>query len=133
MGIIALGAGLVFIADNFEALKERLSDWTWWKNALIQASQWVVEFSPISLLIKGFNELLKFLGRTEITNPFETLADELGDLKDDTVEYKTEFGSFGRAIENASNKAFEALKKLSKGFDFGGGKNKNLDMDKFLF
>ena len=133
MGIIALGAGLVFIADNFEALKERLSDWTWWKNALIQASQWVVEFSPISLLIKGFNELLKFLGRTEITNPFETLADELGDLKDDTVEYKTEFGSFGRAIENASNKAFEALKKLSKGFDFGGGKNKNLDNGQIPF
>jgi len=111
MGIIALGAGLVYIVDNFEALKERLSDWTWWKNALIQASQWVVEYSPLSLLIKGFNELLKFLGRTEITNPFETLSDELGDLKDDTVEYKTEFGSFGRAIENASNKAFEALKK----------------------
>ena len=133
VGIIALGAGLVFIADNFEALKERLSDWTWWKNALIQASQWVVEFSPISLLIKGFNELLKFLGRTEITNPFETLADELGDLKDDTVEYKTEFGSFGRAIENASNKAFEALKKLSKGFDFGGGKNKNLDNGQIPF
>jgi len=82
MGIIALGAGLVYIVDNFEALKERLSDWTWWKNALIQASQWVVEYSPLSLLIKGFNELLKFLGRTEITNPFETLSDELGDLSD---------------------------------------------------
>jgi len=133
MGIIALGAGLVYIVDNFEALKERLSDWTWWKNALIQASQWVVEYSPLSLLIKGFNELLKFLGRTEITNPFETLSDELGDLKDDTVEYKTEFGSFGRAIENASNKAFEALKKLSKGFDFGGGKNKNLDNGQIPF
>ena len=124
MGIVALAAGIIYVADNFEAFKERLSDWTWWRNALIQAQQWVIEYSPISLLIKGLNELLKFLGKTEITNPFETLADELESLKDDTVEYKTEFGSFGRAIENASNKAFEALKKLSKGFDFGGENNK---------
>jgi len=42
VGIIALGAGLVFIADNFEAFKERLGDWTWWKNALIQALAWLV-------------------------------------------------------------------------------------------
>ena len=133
LGIIALGAGLVFIADNFEAFKERLGDWTWWKNALIQALAWLVEYNPLSVLIEGFNELLKFFGKTEIPNPFETLADKLEDLKDDTVVYKTEFGSFGRAIENASNKAFEALKKLSKGFDFGGGKNKNLDNGQIPF
>jgi len=132
MGIVALAAGIIYVADNFEAFKERLSDWTWWKNALIQASQWVVEYSPISLLIKGFNELLKFLGKTEIQNPFETLADELESLKDDTVEYKTEFGSFGRAIENASNKAFEALKKLSKGFDFGGGQKATTTLSPFV-
>ena len=133
MGIIALGAGLVYIADNFEAFKERLGDWTWWKNALIQALAWLVEYNPLSSLIEGFNELLKYFGKEEIPNPFETLADKLEDLKDDTVEYKTEFGSFGRAIENASNKAFEALKKLSKGFNFGGGKNKNLDNGQIPF
>ena len=54
-------------------------------------------------------------------NPFEGLAAEIEGLKEDTVVYKTEFGDFARAIENGAAKAFEALKKLSKGFNFGGG------------
>lgn len=132
MGILALGAGIIYVADNFKAFKERLSDWTWWKNALIQASAWVIEYSPISLLIKGFNELLRYFDKPLLVNPFETLAEELESLMDDTVEYETEFGDFGRAIENASDKAFEALKKLSKGFDFGGGQEATTTLSPFV-
>ena len=120
MGILALGAGIIYVADNFEAFKERLSDWTWWKNALIQASAWVIEYNPIALLVKQLNVLLRFLDKPILTNPFETLAEEIEGLMDDTVVYEKEFGSFASAIENGADKAFEALKKLSKGFEFGG-------------
>ena len=41
LGIIALAAAIIYVVDNFEVLKERLSDWTWWKNALIQAIAWL--------------------------------------------------------------------------------------------
>ncbi len=132
MGILALGAGIIYIADNFAAVKERLSDWTWWKNALIQASAWVIEYSPISLLIKGFNELLRYLDKPLLTNPFETLAEEIEGLMNDTVEYETEFGSFAEAIENGADKAFEALKKLSKGFEFGGGQEATTTLSPFV-
>ena len=121
VGILAFAAGFIYIADNFEAMKERLEDWGWWKNALLQAMQWLIEFSPISGLIKQFNLLRGLLGMKAIENPFETAADALDKLKEKTGEYKIEFGDFGDALESIGNKAFEAIKKLSKNFKFGGG------------
>jgi hypothetical protein len=121
LGIIALAAGLVYIADNFEAFKERLSDWDWWKNALIQAMQWVIEFSPLSLLIKGFNEVLEFFGKNPIPNPFEDIADSLEELKVETKEYEHEFGTFADAVKNAAKKAAKALGGLGDFMGIGGG------------
>jgi hypothetical protein len=121
LGIIALAAGLVYVADNFEAFKERLSDWDWWKNALIQAMQWVIEFSPLSLLIKGFNEVLEFFGKNPIPNPFEDIADSLEELKVETKEYEHEFGTFADAVKNAAKKAAKALGGLGDFMGIGGG------------
>ena len=109
VGIAALAAAIIYVVDNMEAFKERFSDVGWWKNALIQMLQWFIEFSPMSLIIKGFNEVLEYFGKEPLGNPFESVADGLESLKVETQEYKNEFGSFGDAVSNAANKAKDAL------------------------
>lgn len=107
--IAAIGAAFVYLYGNWEAVKERLGDWTWWKNSLIQAAQWLIEYSPISLLIKGINELVTFLGGDPIPNPFESLGDYLSTAKSETAAYKNEFMSFGKTITSVMGEATQAM------------------------
>jgi TP901 family phage tail tape measure protein len=115
-GVAALAAAFVYLWDNWAAVKERIMDIDWWRNTLIQMVQYLIEYNPVSLLIKGINELLTYLGQEPIPNIFEELADGLEVLKTETKDYKNEFGSFGKAIRNAG-------KELGKlvGMSFGGG------------
>jgi hypothetical protein len=83
--------------------------------------QWVIEFSPLSLLIKGFNEVLEFFGKNPIPNPFEDIADSLEELKVETKEYEHEFGTFADAVKNAAKKAAKALGGLGDFMGIGGG------------
>lgn len=125
VGIVAAITGIVvafaYVRENWEAFKERLGDWSWWKNALIQALQWVVEYSPISLLIKGFNKLNALLGREPIENPFETMADGLEDLKEETKEYENEFGSFGDAMKNQASDLKDVFASVGGMLGVGSG------------
>jgi|3_EtaG_2_1085321.scaffolds.fasta_scaffold02169_7 TP901 family phage tail tape measure protein len=127
--ILAIVVAFAYVRENWEAFKERLGDWGWWKNALLQALAWVIEYSPISLLIKGFNELAKFLGREPMKNPFEAVSDGLEDLMVETKEYENEFGSFKEAMINQAKELDDALNIsgflesffLSTGKKTGGG------------
>tara|TARA_R110000764_G_scaffold38443_2_gene85158 strand:+ start:3189 stop:5567 length:2379 start_codon:yes stop_codon:yes gene_type:complete len=124
IGVIAvLGAAFIYIIDNWEALKERFSDVNWWKNSLIEMIQLLTEYSPISLMIKGFNEVLDFFGKEKIANPFEDMADGLEALKGETNDYKNELGTFGDAIGNAVDLVKGQMGKLANmlGFTGGGG------------
>ncbi len=122
VGLIAvLGAGFIYLLDNWEAFKERITDVSFWKNTLISMIQLLAEYNVFSLIIKGFNEMLEFFGREKIPNPFESLADGLEDLKDETKEYENDFGSFGDAVTNAMNKAKKAVGSLSNAMGIGGG------------
>lgn len=125
VGIVAAITGIVvafaYVRENWEAFKERLGDWAWWKNALIQALQWVVEYSPISLLIKGFNKLNALLGRDPIENPFETVADGLEDLKEETKEYENEFGSFSDAMKNQASDLKDVFASIGGILGVGSG------------
>jgi hypothetical protein len=118
-GIAVVGSAILYIVDNYEAFKERFSDVSWWKNAVLQMLQWFIEYNPLSMLTKGFNSILRFFGRNELPNPFEKLADGLEELKSETKQYENEFGSFKDAIVNGANKAKKAFAKL--GLDFGVG------------
>ncbi len=119
--IVAIVVAFAYVRENWEAFKERLGDWSWWKNALITALQWIVEYSPISLLIKGFNKLVTFLGKDPIENPFETMADGLEDLKVETKEYENEFGSFSDAMKNQASELGDALGKMGSKLGVGSG------------
>lgn len=119
--IAALAAAIIYVADNFEAFKERLSDWSWWRNALIQALQWLIEYNPMSLILEGFNGILSFFGRNTIPNPFSAISEGLESLKVETKEYANEFGSFGDAVSNAANTAKDALSGMGSALGLSGG------------
>ena len=128
--ILAIVVAFAYVRENWEAFKERLGDWNWWKNALLQALAWIIEYSPVSLLIKGFNELAKFLGKEPIENPFEAIADGLEGLMVKTKEYEHDFGSFKDAMINQAKELDDVLgvttffKGAGKKIGVGGGGGK---------
>ena len=120
--IAALAASYVYLSENWEAVKERISDWSWWRNVLIDMIQFVIEYNPVSTLIKGINELASLFGKDElIPNPFEAIADSLDLLKADTKEYENQFGSFGDAIMAKAASIGSSLAGLLPGGGGGGG------------
>tara|TARA_R100001163_G_scaffold3329_2_gene4963 strand:+ start:2485 stop:4287 length:1803 start_codon:yes stop_codon:yes gene_type:complete len=103
VGILALGAGIIYVVDNFEALKERLSDWTWWRNTLVEAAADIVE------ILGG--RFAQYLG----------LDDSIRDFKVKSPKYVHEFSSFADAIKNQATDLADALGLLSNPFELGGG------------
>ena len=111
--IVALPIALKYVLDNWDAFAERLGDWSWWRNAIIQVLQWLVKYNPLNVLLEGAQKLYDFLGiESEVFNPFDGLAETLEDLKVETKEYKTEFGSLTDSIK-------DGLKGID--IDLGGG------------
>jgi len=103
MGLAAIVAGFAFVVENYEAFKERLSDWTWWRNALVEAAA-------------DFVDLLG--GR--MGGAFG-ISDSIRDFKVQSKDYKHEFGSFADAIKNQAKDLAEAMGFLSNPFSLGGG------------
>ena len=111
--IVALPIALKYVLDNWDAFAERLGDWSWWRNAIIQTLQWLFKYNPFSVILKGAQKFYDFLGiESKVFNPFDDLIDGLEDLKLDTVEYKKEFGSLTDSIK-------DGLKGID--IDLGGG------------
>jgi len=119
--IAGIAIAFLYVRDNFEAFKERMGDWSWWRNALIQALQWLIEYNPMSLVLKGFNSVLEFFGKNPIPNAYENLAAGLEDLKTETKEYEHEFKSFGESMKNQAGEIGTALGNMlsSKGQSAG--------------
>jgi hypothetical protein len=118
-GLAALAAAAIYVADNLEAFKERFSDISWWKNALISMLQFFVDIAAD--IMGGYNKMLIFFKQTPVNNPFLAMSDGLEDLKDDTKNYKNEFGSFSDAVSNAATKAKEALFGMGSAMGVGTG------------
>lgn len=97
--LVAIPLAFAYIQDNFDAFAERLGDWSWWKNALLDVMIWIAKYNPFSLIRKGFNSILKFLGRKEIPNPYTNMAAGLEAMKDETKEYEHQFGSFTDTVK----------------------------------
>ena len=120
--IAALALGILYVNDNWEAFIERFSDITWWRNALIDMIQFLIEHSPIGLFIKSLNTALKLLGRDfQIPNPFEGIADSLDVLKGETKEYEIQFQDFSTFIGNQGKKIKKALAGVGDAFGVGSG------------
>ena len=98
--IAGLVTAVVYLRENWEAVIERVSDIGWWRNAIIDMVQFLNKYSPISLMIDQFNNLLEFFGREGIPNPFDRINESLEGLKVETKEYEHQFGSLKDAILN---------------------------------
>ena len=99
--LVLIPIALKYIIDNWEAFAERLGDWSWWKNAVIQVLQWLLKYNPFSVILKGAQGLYDFLGiESKVYNPFEELADSLEDLKEELPEYEHEFGNVMDSIKD---------------------------------
>lgn len=136
----ALAAGFIYVYENWEAVKERISDWNWWKNLLIDMANFLIRFNPMAIgttlmlrvwnhfaeeITKSLNSLIlkfnlflanngmtSFLGKidsAELANPFDLMSEGLENLKDDTTEYKHQFGTFTDAIASFADKAKKAI------------------------
>lgn len=123
-GLAALAAGIIYVADNWEAVKERVSDISWWRNALIDMVQFLIEWSPVSLFIKSINELITYLGKDPIPNPFEGLADMMDGLKGETKEFQHEFKSVGETFDSVKGKVLDFFGSFSTG---GGAASEAID------
>ena len=119
--VTALAAAIVFITDNWEALKEQFSDISWWKNALIDMLIFLAELNPFNTILESFNNLRKLLGKDPLDNPFDIITDGLESLKDETKEYENEFNDFGTSIKNSLNKVLPLISKFNKGIRLGSG------------
>lgn len=120
-GIVSIVAAFAFVRENYDAFAERLGDWNWWKNALIQVLQWYIEFNPFNMLIEGFNKLMKLLGKKEVENPFTLAIDGLEDMKVKTKEYKHEFSTFADAMKNQSKDLAKGMGLMGNPLGLGGG------------
>ena len=120
--LVVLPIMLKYIVDNWDAFKERLGDWSWWKNALIDATQYLIDYNPISLLLDGFQALYDFIGMdTKVFNPFDLIGDSLKSVVKDTVVYKNEFGSLMDSIEGGMKNLNISLPSI---FGNAGGQKK---------
>lgn len=122
--VSALAVSIAYITDNWEALKERFSDISWWQNALIDMVQFLIEINPFNTIVESFNKLRKLLGKDPLDNPFESINDGLEDLKVETKEYEHEFKDFGTSIENSLKKVLPLITKFNEGIGLGSGGGK---------
>ncbi len=121
--VVALGAmvaGFLYVRDNFEALKERLSDFGSFRNAIIDITNFFITdfFEKIE---KRLNYLRELIGKDPVPIDFSDATDTLDSFKDDTVEFEHTFKSFGDSMKNQAKEIAEALGLLSNPFQLGTG------------
>jgi hypothetical protein len=112
--IAALTASFTYVVVNYEALKERFTDISWWKNTLINMMQFFLTNNPFSLIIKGINQVLEFAGREGIGNPFEGMSEGLEQFKEETKTFENDIVPLGDILTSAANKAKDALIGVSQ-------------------
>ena len=120
VGLGAMVAGFLYVRDNFEALKERLSDFGSFRNAIIDITKFFITdfFQKIE---KRLNFLRKLIGKDPIPIDFTDATDTLDSFKDDTVEFEHTFKSFGDSMKNQAKEIAEALGILNNPFQLGTG------------
>jgi hypothetical protein len=112
--VAALAAAALYVADNWDVLKERISNFgVIFKNAIIDLVQFLLKNNPIQLLIKPYEYLLGLLG-VELPNPFELISDSLDQFRGEVKQNTKQFGSFGQAVKNAFTGAKKDIESVDK-------------------
>lgn len=111
--LAAVAAAALYIWDNWAAVKERISDISWWRNTLLDMVIFLAKYNPMSLLLQGFEGLMDYLG-IEFPKMSDMAIGELESMKVETKQYENEFGSFGQAVKNAGREALEGMGLMGK-------------------
>lgn len=98
--IAAIAAAFVYVYGNFEAFKERLTNWAWLKNALIDAAVFIAKMATVM-----WRPLLDALGIDFVTPAIEKLKEFKGEVE----PMKTEFKSFGQTMKDVGSEVMTAL------------------------
>jgi len=112
--IVALAVSIAYVADNFEAFKERLSlDFLW--NSIIMGVQMTLR--AFGSLIDGYNKLIDEIGGEKLdflkaSNEFEKLALNLESAIIATGEYENEFKDFGESMGNTIDKILPKFREF---------------------
>lgn len=132
--IAALTVAFLYVADNWEAITQRISDWSWWKNTIIDMTAFLIRNNPPAWLWKGFQLVIPLIkqGWTKLTafltdiSWWKGLLSDMGNwfnthnpysLMMDAVSYIT-----GEAIPGVSEawlKSMEAVESTTEDFDWG--------------
>lgn len=48
----ALAASFIYLYENWEAVVERVSDWSWWRNMLIDMVQFLIKNNPLVMMVQ---------------------------------------------------------------------------------
>ena len=110
--IASIGLAVTYVVRNWEGLKERFQDIQWWKNALIDMVQFLVRYSPFSLLIDGINAVLRKFDQAEIPNPFANFSANLEIFKGTTKQYQNELESFDSFIGSVGSSIKDKFSKI---------------------
>jgi hypothetical protein len=112
--VAAFAAGVFYVVQNWDVLKERISNFgVIFKNAIIDLVQFLLKNNPIQLLIKPYEYLLGLLG-IEVPNPFEMISDSLDQFRGEVKENTKQFGSFGQAVKNAFTGAKKDIEQVDE-------------------
>jgi hypothetical protein len=104
----ALGAAAIYVYENWEALKEFLTDWDRIKNALIDFVKFVAK-----RVILPIYDALKMLGLDVITDPIDAMFNKLDALKNPVSEIKTEFKSFGQTMKDFATETVFGMQSVT--------------------
>tara|TARA_R100000278_G_scaffold123252_2_gene112278 strand:+ start:2068 stop:3924 length:1857 start_codon:yes stop_codon:yes gene_type:complete len=120
--IVALGglvAAFLYVRDNFEALKERLSDFGSFRNAIIDITEFFITdfFEKIE---KRLNFLRKLIGKDPIPIDFSDAITTLDGFRDKTKDFEHDFKSFGDSMKSQAAEIGNALKDLMNPLKLGG-------------
>ena len=91
----AMGAAFIHVHQNWEAVKERISDLAWLNNLLIDMVQLVNKLNPFQMLIDSYNFLARRLGMDEIQTSFN---ENLDSMRMEVGEFEHEFSSFTDSV-----------------------------------
>lgn len=112
-GLAAISAGAIYLWKNWEAVKERISDWSWWRKVLVNMLDKLVWF--VAQIADYFNSLLNVIlkpfgiAMPSAVKAIEPFRQKIMGMVGDTKEYEHEFGSFGAAIKSAMVDAGNAI------------------------
>lgn len=74
MAFAVLAAAFIYVYENWQAIVERVSDWTWWKNMMIDMTQFIIDYNPFTMLARVGILMLNYLS-IKTTELFNNLID----------------------------------------------------------